>query len=359
MEKWFTHYAEQQFLFLNDLLLAPVFILIVCYLAKLYVRNKKDPVYKKYFMAALIIRFISAIAMAMVYQYYYDGGGDSHTYFTYVQRIREIYHENPNDFYDIAFKSKHDYFQANYYLGVGSEFFFNPSSNIIIKIALYLSYPLCNTYILVAFCFTIFCFYGCWKLFMLFYEMYPHLEKEFALACLFLPSVCFWGTGILKDPICLGALGALTYHIYKLVFQRTKIIRRLILIVICFLLLKTIKVYIILAFMPAYTFWIFFRYKNNIQSKVLKSLMSPFLFVASTLIGVLVFIKIAQFSERYSIDGLMRTAKDTQNWLYQTSTQRGGSGYSLGNIDYSPIGLLKVFPKAVNVALFRPYLWEA
>lgn len=55
----------------------------------------------------------------------------------------------------------------------------------------------------------------------------------------------------------------------------------------------------------------------------------------------------------------MRTAKDTQNWLYLSSQLQGGSGYSLGNIDYTPIGLLKIFPKAVNVSLFRPYIWEA
>jgi hypothetical protein len=357
MNGWFTHYDENQFLFLNDLILGPIFMLIFLYFAKLYIR-KKNHLYHIYFVKALMIRLLSAIALALVYQYYYNGGGDSHTYFTYVQKIRQVLHENPSDYFDLAFKLKHNAFRAMLHLGYGTGFYLNPSSNIIIKLALYLSYPLFNTYILISFIFTLFCFYGCWKLFMLFTEIYPHLEKEFALACLFLPSVCFWGTGILKDPICLGALGALTYHIYKMFFTRTKIIRRFIFVVICFWLLKEIKVYIILAFMPAYSFWIFFRYKNLIQSNILKSLMSPFLFVISALIGLLVFFKIAQFSERYAFENLMRTAKDTQNWLYQTS-QRGGSGYSLGNIDYTPLGMLKVFPKAVNVALFRPYLWEA
>jgi hypothetical protein len=358
MEKWFTHYSERQFLFLNDLILAPVFIFIIYQFSKGYIRNKKNPVYQKYFLPALYIRFISAIAMALMYQYYYDGGGDTNTYFTYVQRIRMVSHESFTDFINIAFGSVHDPFVILKYFGVGSDFYFNPSSNVIIKIALYCSYPLLNSYILISFAFTIFCFYGCWKIFILFSEIYPHLEKEFALACLFLPSVCFWGTGILKDPICLGALGALTYHIYKLFFERTKIIRRTILIVLCFFLLKTLKVYIILSFMPAYTFWIFFRYKTTIQSNIIKSFMSPVLFVISGAIGILVFIKIAQFSERYAFENLVRTAKDTQNWIYTTS-QYGGSGYTLGNIDYTPVGLLKVFPKAVNVALFRPYLWEA
>jgi hypothetical protein len=56
---------------------------------------------------------------------------------------------------------------------------------------------------------------------------------------------------------------------------------------------------------------------------------------------------------------MMRTAKDTQNWLVTASKMSGGSFYTLGDIEYSALGLLKIIPKAVNVSLFRPYLWEA
>lgn len=359
MDNLFTHDDPIQFLFLNDLLLAPIFIFIVFAFSKSYIKNKKNEVYHKYFINALIVRFVSAILMALIYQYYYNGGGDTHTYFSYVQKVRETLHESKSAFATFTFLPPTNTFLIERYFGSGADFFYNESSNIIIRIALLLSYPLCNTYILISFVFTLFCFYGCWKIFLLFHELYPHLEKEFALACLFLPSVCFWGTGILKDPICLGALGALTYHIYKLFFFKTKIVKRVIVIIFCFWLLKVVKVYIILSFMPAYSFWLIFRYKETIKSQFLKSLMSPFLFVISFVIGGFVLIKIAAYSERYAFDSLVRTAKDTQNWLYLSSQTQGGSGYSLGNIDYTPIGLIKVFPKAVNVSLFRPYIWEA
>lgn len=358
MDKLFTHHDLHQILFLNDLVLAPVFILIIYFAAKKYVADKKSVLYQKYFVAALMLRLASAIVMALVYQYYYNGG-DTFTYFAFTQAMREIFSQDKIAFFKIAFDLKHNAFSAVYYLGEDCGFFFNPSSNLTIMITVFLSYLLLNTYILISFAFSIFCFYGCWKIFLLFCNIYPHLAKEFAIACLFLPSVCFWGTGILKDPICLGALGALTYHIYKLFFEKTKIFKRIIVILFCFWLLKVIKVYIILSFMPAYSFWIIFRYKETIKSQFLKSFMSPFLFVVSSTIGVFVFIKIAQYSERYAFENLVRTAKDTQNWIYLSSQVQGGSGYSLGDVSYTPMGMLKVFPKAVNVALFRPYLWEA
>ncbi len=359
MDKWFTHDDPVQFLFLNDLLLAPVFLLILFFYARKYIRDKTNPVYKKYFITALAVRMVSAITMALIYQYYYNGGGDTHTYFTYLLRIRQILFESKSAFLTFVFTSPTDTFLIERYFEIGAAFFADTSSNLIIRIALLLSYPLLNTYILISFAFTLFCFYGCWKIFMLFQQLYPHLEKEFALACLFLPSVCFWGTGILKDPICLGALGALTYHIYKLFFEKTKIFKRLLLIVFCFWVLKVVKVYIILSFMPAYSFWLAFRYKETIKSQLIKSMMSPFIFIFSIIIGGFVLYKIAAYSQRYAFENIVRTAKDTQNWLYYSSKLQGGSGYSFGNIDYTPAGILKVFPKAVNVALFRPYLWEA
>ena len=358
MEKWFTHHNLHQILFLNDLLLGPVFIFIIYFIAKKYVVGKKSVLYHKYFVPALMLRLLSAIIMACVYQYYYNGG-DTFTYFAFTQGLREIFNEDKIAFFKIAFDLKHNVFTAIYYLGEDSGFFFNPSSNLTIWISVVFSYLLFNTYILISFAFSIFCFYGCWKIFLLFCKIYPHLSKEFAIACLFLPSVCFWGTGILKDPICLGALGALTYHVYKLFFEKTKILRRILVIAICFWLLKVIKVYIVLSFMPAYSFWIIFRYKETLKNQFVKSLMSPFLFIISVTMGVVIFIKIAQYSERYAFDNLVRTAKDTQNWIYLSSQATGGSAYSLGDVSYTPLGMLKVFPKAVNVALFRPYLWEA
>ena len=37
---------------------------------------------------------------------------------------------------------------------------------------------------------------------------------------------------------------------------------------------------------------------------------------------------------------------------------RGGAVYTLGDFDYSPAGMLRKLPLAINVTLFRPYLWE-
>jgi hypothetical protein len=61
-------------------------------------------------MIALAVRMASAILMALVYQYYYNGGGDTHTYFTYVLRIREIFYESKSAFFNFVFLPSPDMF---------------------------------------------------------------------------------------------------------------------------------------------------------------------------------------------------------------------------------------------------------
>jgi hypothetical protein len=73
---------------------------------------------------------------------------------------------------------------------------------------------------------------------------------------------------------------------------------------------------------------------------------------------------LGRFNEKYTLDNFVASAQSMQNWHYQegnnTSAQFGrGSSYSLGEYEPTPIGILKKFPAAVNVTLFRPYIWES
>ena len=51
---------------------------------------------------------------------------------------------------------------------------------------------------------------GIWKLYQLFVMEFPELKKQMAIAILFIPSVFFWGSGIMKDTITLSAIGYLS-----------------------------------------------------------------------------------------------------------------------------------------------------
>jgi hypothetical protein len=69
--------------------------------------------------------------------------------------------------------------------------------------------------------------------------------------------------------------------------------------------------------------------------------------------------KISSFSASYSMDSILGTAEKTQVYLEYITKDSGGTGYTLGDIEFTPTGLIKLVPKAINVTLFRPYIWEA
>ena len=62
-------------------------------------------------------------------------------------------------------------------------------------------------------------FTGVWRLFR-FYEQYPRMHKQLAIAIIYLPTFVFWSSGILKDPLCIGAMGWVTYSLYAIFIKR-------------------------------------------------------------------------------------------------------------------------------------------
>jgi hypothetical protein len=77
------------------------------------------------------------------------------------------------------------------------------------------------------------------------------------------------------------------------------------------------------------------------------------------MVGFLFFSqKFADELGKYSLKNIATTSQVTRNYINSVSGDEG-SGYDLGDFDPSLTGMLKKFPAAVNVTLFRPYLWEA
>ena len=286
---------------------------------------------------------------------------DTTVYFYHILFLKPLLYENPSLFFQVVFnptgfESQKWLCDADYNCGL---YMFDGATGNIIRFGLLLSYFCFSSFLVISTVFTLYAFMGCWNLYRVFQELYPQLEKEMAIACLFIPSICFWGTGLMKDSLCLGALGLLVHSVYSVIFKRERILFNVLFAAFNIYLLVVIKVYIILAFAPALAVWVFARGRANIKSPFLKAIATPIFVTVGLISGVGVLTAMGSIAERYAMEEMMRTAKDTQNWLVTASKMSGGSFYTLGDIEYSALGLLKIFPKAVNVSLFRPYLWEA
>jgi hypothetical protein len=88
-------------------------------------------------------------------------------------------------------------------------------------------------------------------------------------------------------------------------------------------------------------------------------MLVPLVLIITGMSGFYAVQKIGEDDPRYALDKIAQTAKVTAYDIGFYSGKDAGSGYSLGNLDGSFESMLALFPQAVNVALFRPYLWEA
>jgi hypothetical protein len=86
---------------------------------------------------------------------------------------------------------------------------------------------------------------------------------------------------------------------------------------------------------------------------------------AILIMGIFGSLYIFQYIQRmasasqYTLENIVTTVKNTQNWLTISNEQTNGYGYSLGSMNFTKEEFPRLFMKAVNVSLFRPYLWEA
>jgi hypothetical protein len=342
---------------LRDLIVTPLLIVIVCIIGY-YVRPfLTDETTKKYFFPALALKVIGAIAVGLLYQFYYKGG-DTYNFHTQGSRhIWEAFVDSPMIAWELL--TSNGYYSPGTYTYASKIIFFqDPASYFIVKVAAFFDLFTFSSYSATAVCFSLLSFAGGWMLFLTFYERTPTLHQWQAAATLFIPSVIFWGSGLMKDTLTFAAIGSLTYSINYLLLKRKFSVTTLVVLVLSIWVLFSVKKYILLCYLPAALLWIYIKKLAQIPSLMLKLLVTPFVVATLILSGYYAVILIGEDDPRYSLDRLAITARITAYDIGFYSGRDAGSGYSLGELDGTFSGMLSKVPEAINVTLFRPYLWE-
>ncbi len=342
---------------LRDIVVTPLLLVIVL-MASLYISNKiQDPILRRYFMPALWLKIFGAIALGFIYQFYYDGG-DTYNYHTFGSRvIWEAFTENFSSGFKLLFTEPGAYPEL-YTYSQRIPFYYDEKSFFIVRIAAFFDLLTFSSYSATAVFFAIFSFAGAWAFFITFFKQFPHLHKWIAVSILFIPSVIFWGSGLLKDTITLSALGLLTYAIHRLLIEKQFTVINLLLLLLSAWLIIKVKLYIILCFLPAAFFWVYAKKFFSTGSSAQRIVLGPILIPLVILAAYFAVTKISETDERYSFSNIAETAKTTAYDIRYWTGKDAGSGYTLGELDGTFTNMLTLAPKAVNVSLFRPYLWE-
>jgi hypothetical protein len=342
---------------LRDLVVTPLFLIIIGLGAVMVRPWFTDNVTRKYFLPALWCKILGALALGFLYQFYYDGG-DTFNYHTLGSRVVwETLLESPRDGLQLLFSRGGAHGELYRYTS-RIVFFTDPGSYFVVRIAAFIDILTFSSYTATALVFSLFSFFGIWYLFKTFYEHKPTLHRFIAIAVLFIPSLIFWGSGLLKDTITLGAIGFLTYTIKKIFIDKNVRLLYIIVLLLSAYLAFEIKRYIVLCFFPAALIWVYVTNLSKVSSFAIRLVLFPVMIVTALGSAYLASVWIGKNDARYSLDKIAVTAKITAYDIGFYTGKNAGSGYNLGELDGSFQSMLRLAPQAINASLFRPYLWE-
>jgi hypothetical protein len=347
-----------QFYSFLDLVVLPIYLAIILILANIHAKKmiEKDPIYK-YYVPGLAVKIFGGLGLAFVYTFYYPGG-DTIQYFWDSLSFQKLIFVDFKSFWHVLTNKAE---VENYYYFTSETGFpaycRDPKAWFVVKIALFLVGLSFQSYLATTVLCATISFFGIWKLYKLFSREFPGLNKELAIAFLFIPSVFFWGSGLLKDTFTLCALGFFVHGIYYTLISRTKIFIGLITILLSGYLIISIKPYILVGLMPAVIIWIIHRMISRIQSVVLKSASVPLMVIFGILIGYGFMTILGSALQEYKLDTILEKAVVNQRDL--KSDYHNGNSFDIGEFDADSYSVISKFPIAIFSAIFRPFITEA
>ncbi len=339
----------------SDLLFLPIYVALFYYIFAARRKKYTDPILQHYHKIGFWAKMLAIVAFTI-----FNGKlslGDSYLlYYTEGVNIKRMILENPSNINMLWMKGP-EFDQTLLANPLNQGYFKSENNYLVTKISSFFSFFSMSTYVTTNMFFGMLAYTGAWRLFRFFYDQYPDLHKKFAIAILYFPTVIFWSAGILKDSICVAALGWLTYSLYEGFFKKINITQNVIIALIAGYILLILKAYILVSYLPFFILYLFLKNVSLIKNK----------FLQLAVILSLVFLSISVFSQvmstittsvgQYS-SGDMAESVSKYQAAYAGVESR--SSYSLGvDFDGSMGSLLKLAPMAITVTLFRPFIWEA
>ena len=323
---------------------------------------EKNPAYK-YFLTGFYVKLLFAFIFSFIYLFYYKGG-DAINYFWSTRAVTNLLLSKPQAALSIIVLNHRTVenwmcFYDTPYLPVWHYFFQQEDSFGVIRFSSPFMILGFNLWLPCLVLLNLYLYRGIWKFFLLVCKFYPGNIKWNAISILFIPSVLFWGSGIMKDSYTLTASLWLVTNLYYCFIERKRFMNNFLMLIVNVFILVTLKPYIFVALIPPSLIWVSFLYIKKIENKALRMVSSPVLTAIGIVMGILVLRLFQSSLGVYGTsEGAIKQAQVVQQDLTR-SEQYGENYYDIGEFDASFSGVLSKAPMAIVTGLFRPFIWEA
>ncbi len=214
---------------------------------------------------------------------------------------------------------------------------------------------------------------GLISLFKTFYSFLPQRKTELFFSVFLIPTVLFWGSGVLKEGLILFSLGIFVFSFCRFldfVYPSSKNLsgnndrgsqflfgsgegkfsyHNFFIMIFSFLLLTIVKTYVLFCFIPAIISFVILKISGSEKAAV-KFGITHFLFILGILNIQLIF-------PGYN---LLETLAQKQRDFYNVAELwNAGSLIQIGHLEPNPLSFFKHIPQALSSVFLRPHLLEA
>jgi hypothetical protein len=342
---------------IGDWLLFPLYLYVIFFIfKKIRIRYAHNPILFKYFTWAFYTKLIFILIYTLLVCYVLFGDSVS-LFFDQGKHFLEL---SIGDNGNIGLLFTNGGKQIDALAGDGYKGYLAMESNyLVVKICAVLCFFTFSKYLLINLICGFIAFLGSWQLFKFFYGLYPQLSRPIAIACMGIPSVLFWSSGISKDTICIASIGFLTKSLYDIVIEKRHFFLNTFIALLALYLTYTIKSYIVLSYLPFFLGFLIFKTINQTSNLLVRISFKIF-------IPILVFVLIYFFAsnsedlvKEYSSEKILDSVSKTQDAFNHQAATTDGSFFTLGDFGGGISDLVKLAPIAIGTTFFRPFLWES
>ncbi|MFC2110942.1 hypothetical protein ACFLQ5_00665 [Bacteroidota bacterium] len=314
-----------------------------------------DGISRKYFVGVFTFKVFTGFLMFLMYSYYFDRStADIFRFFDDAKVI-----------YNVAFEKPWDYIR--FVIGIGTNSsdlmpyimemnnwgvsFTNSvygDSHILIQFnALLMLFSFGNYFVHTIFiCFI--SLLGLTAIFKFFYPLLQNKRWELFFIVFLIPSVVFWGSGVLKEGLLLFGIGFFIYY-FKILISKKSIVKSVIWIVFSIYLIIITKFFVAALLIPLIIGY-FWTIKPNRKFVELKYLLIIVFFL-------LCGLNLHYVSPKY--DFLELISRKQTNFISLAIENQSGSLITTKAIEPDIWSFTKAVPLAFFNSIFRPHIFEA
>lgn len=336
------------------------FYLVVIFVFAGVIQRRKIKWYPeyRYYNLALLAKIGGGLAFAMIYIHYY-GGGDTFSYYETSLAFTNMLEHDPGTFMETYFGGATQENKSKFTTDTGvplGYIFLNGNNLMVSKLTVPLMLLGLGSYLLTTVLVSVVTFYGLWKLYRMFISYYPHLKGKLAIAVLFMPSVIFWGGGILKDSFTLAATSYFIVATDHLINKRKALFSNLMVFLLSAFFILSIKPYVIIILIPGTLVWFSYKRLQKLKNRLFRYLIVPFVYIGVLAGSYLLLTSLGGSLGKFSLERAFQMAAVIQEDLQQEYYH--GHTYDIGDFEPTPTGVLSKFPIGTLSGLYRPFLPE-